>query len=96
MKKWEPTAKALELLKKQEQPVDSKHSIPSREIKSPGKIKFYTAKQVMEKVQCSKDFVYRAIHSGNLPATKFGRALYRISEKDLETWIAKMKFKPEK
>ena len=57
---------------------------------------WYTVSEIMEKLKCSKDFVYRAIHSGNLPATKFGRALYRISEKDLETWIDKMKFKPNK
>lgn len=57
--------------------------------------KWYTVAQVAEKMQMHKATVYRAIHRGNLPAVKLGEGLYRISEKDLETWFAKMKVKPK-
>lgn len=45
-------------------------------------VKFLTVAEVAELMRLSKMTVYRMVHSGELPAVRFGRS-YRVPEADV-------------
>lgn len=54
--------------------------------------KYLTAKEVMNKLQLSRNVVYRLIQDGEIPAVKIGRN-YRIAEEDFLNFIEREKEK---
>lgn len=52
---------------------------------------FYTPAEVATMLECSKSTVRRWIHNGDLGCHKFGSRTYRISFKDFDTFIRRMK-----
>lgn len=49
--------------------------------------KFLTVKAVARKLSCSGSYIYKLLAAGKLSHLREGR-FYRISEADLEKWIA--------
>ncbi len=50
-------------------------------------VKFLTVAEVAEMMRVSKMTVYRLVHSGELPAIRFGRS-FRVPESAVQTAIA--------
>ena len=48
--------------------------------------KFLTVAEVAEVMRVSKMTVYRLVHSGEMPAVRFGRS-YRVPEKAVEQYL---------
>jgi len=54
----------------------------------------YTVKEVSKRLSISLALVYREIHAGNLPARRFGKRTYRVSEADLDQYLCKSRAQP--
>ncbi len=50
--------------------------------------KMYRIRQVAERIESTKDFVWREIRRGNLPAIRLASNLIRIKGSDLNAWLA--------
>lgn len=54
---------------------------------------FYTVEEVSQMLRLTKKTIWKYIHEGKLPASKFGY-MYRISGKDLEDFVERYKVTP--
>ena len=51
-------------------------------------MKYLTPKEVRQELNVSVSLVYKEIRSGNLLSHRFGKRAYRISEVDLQRYVA--------
>ena len=53
-------------------------------------VHFLTVSEVAEVMRVSKMTVYRLVHSGELPAVRFGRS-YRVPESAVQTYLHRLR-----
>jgi excisionase family DNA binding protein len=59
--------------------------------------RYWTVRQIAERLQLSQHTILRALREGQLAGVRFGKAAgWRVSESDLQRWIAQHQRPPKR